>query len=70
MERSQEPDHVLSLVRSVLGRDAVGAYLFGSAALGGLRPHSDLDVLVVSKGRTTLKDLYGRASHRLEGDRR
>jgi streptomycin 3"-adenylyltransferase len=49
----QELDYVLSLVRTVLGRDVVGAYLFGSAALGGLRPQSDLDVLVVSKRRTT-----------------
>ena len=54
MERSpQELEYVLSLVRSVLGRDALGAYLFGSAALGGLRPHSDLDILVVSTRRTT-----------------
>jgi streptomycin 3"-adenylyltransferase len=44
---------VLALVRDVLGSDAVGAYLFGSAVLGGLRPRSDLDMLVVSKRRTT-----------------
>jgi predicted nucleotidyltransferase len=31
----------------------VGAYLFGSAVLGGLRPRSDLDVLVVSRRRTS-----------------
>lgn len=49
----QELGYVLSLVRTVLGRDVVGAYLFGSAALGGLRPQSDLDILVVSKRRTT-----------------
>lgn len=36
-----------------MGRDVRGAYLFGSAALGGLRPRSDLDVLVVSERRTT-----------------
>jgi predicted nucleotidyltransferase len=40
-------------VRDVLGPDAVGAYLFGSAVLGGLRPESDLDVLAVAKCRTT-----------------
>ena len=49
----QELAYVLSLVRTVLGGDVAGAYLFGSAALGGLRPRSDLDVLVVSKRRTT-----------------
>jgi predicted nucleotidyltransferase len=33
-----QPDRVVAAVRDVLGPDAVGAYLFGSAALGGLRP--------------------------------
>ena len=40
-------------MRDVLGPDVVGAYLHGSAVLGGLRPRSDLDVLVVSRRRTT-----------------
>ncbi|WP_067903388.1 aminoglycoside adenylyltransferase family protein [Actinomadura chibensis] len=40
---------VVGLVRDVFGDDAVGAYLHGSAVLGGLRPHSDLDVLAVVK---------------------
>ena len=40
-------------MRDVLGRDAVGAYLFGSAVLGGLQQESDLDVLVVSTRQTT-----------------
>jgi len=48
-----ELNYVLSLVRTTLGPDVVGAYLFGSAALGGLKPRSDLDVLVVSQRRTT-----------------
>ena len=49
----QQIDRALALVRDVLDSDAVAAYLFGSAVLGGLRPESDLDVLVVSKRRTT-----------------
>ena len=40
-------------MREVLGRNAVGAYLHGSAVLGGLQPHSDIDFLVVSKRGTT-----------------
>jgi streptomycin 3"-adenylyltransferase len=44
---------VVSLVRDLLGPDAVAAYLFGSAALGGLRSESDLDVLAVSRRRTS-----------------
>jgi streptomycin 3"-adenylyltransferase len=52
-EDHQQLDRVVAIVRDVLGADIVGAYLFGSAALGGLRPRSDLDVLVVSSRRTT-----------------
>jgi predicted nucleotidyltransferase len=40
-------------VRCVLGSDLVGAYLHGSAVLGGLRPDSDIDVVAVSTRRTT-----------------
>ena len=35
-------------VRDVVGPDVVGAYLFGSAVLGGLHPRSDVDVFVVT----------------------
>ncbi len=49
----QQIDCVLPLVRGVLDSDAVAAYLFGSAVLGGLRTGSDLDLLVVSKRHTT-----------------
>jgi predicted nucleotidyltransferase len=52
----QQLDRVLALVSDVLGPEAVGAYLFGSAVLGGLRPQSDLDVLVVSQRRTTREE--------------
>ena len=44
---------LLAAVRGVLGEDVVGAYVFGSAVLEGLRARSDLDVLVVSRRRTT-----------------
>jgi predicted nucleotidyltransferase len=40
----------------VLGTDLVGAYLFGSAVLGGLRPRSDLDILVAARRRTTREE--------------
>lgn len=46
----------LRLVRDVLGADVVGAYLHGSAVQGGLRPHSDIDVLVVSRRRTAIQE--------------
>lgn len=52
----QQLRRVLALVRDVLGHDVVGAYLFGSAVLGGLRPESDLDLLVVSQRQTTTEE--------------
>lgn len=44
---------ILQLVDDVFGGDLLGAYLHGSAVLGGLRPTSDLDILVVLNRRTT-----------------
>jgi streptomycin 3"-adenylyltransferase len=46
-------DDIVRLVGDVLGPDVVGAYLHGSAVLGGLRPTSDVDVLVVVRRPTT-----------------
>lgn len=57
--RSSEPaslgqaDEVVAIVREVLGDDVLGAYLHGSAVLGGLRPTSDVDVLVVTRRSAT-----------------
>ncbi|MFD0899626.1 aminoglycoside adenylyltransferase family protein [Actinomadura sediminis] len=42
-----QTDLVLDLLHGTFGADLVGAYLHGSAVLGGLRPHSDVDVLAV-----------------------
>jgi predicted nucleotidyltransferase len=47
---------VVTLVRDVLGRNVVGAYLLGSAVEGGLHPHSDLDVLVVCERALSRKE--------------
>jgi streptomycin 3"-adenylyltransferase len=44
---------VLALIGEVLGPDLVAAYLYGSSVLGGLRPYSDLDILVVADRPTT-----------------
>ncbi len=52
----EQIDQVVTAVRDVLGADVVGAYLHGSLALGEQRPRSDLDVLVVSKRRTSLEE--------------
>jgi streptomycin 6-kinase/predicted nucleotidyltransferase len=52
----EQLDRVVALLSEVLGPVTVGAYLFGSAAQGGLRPRSDLDVLAVSNRRTTREE--------------
>jgi predicted nucleotidyltransferase len=49
-------DGVVALIRDALGPDALGAYPYGSAVLGGLRPRSDLDVLIVSRRATTREE--------------
>lgn len=46
-------DRVVALVRDVLGDDLLGAYLYGSAVLGGLKAGSDLDVMAVATRATT-----------------
>ncbi|CCC97262.1 streptomycin 3'-adenylyltransferase [Azospirillum brasilense] len=38
-----------AVVRDALGAAASAAYLYGSAVAGGLRPNSDLDILVVTE---------------------
>jgi predicted nucleotidyltransferase len=52
----EQLDRVVALVRDVLGPNAAGVYLFGSAVFGGLRPRSDLDVFVVSARPTTREE--------------
>ncbi|MEW1929616.1 aminoglycoside adenylyltransferase family protein [Streptomyces sp. NPDC088360] len=42
-----QTEDTVHLVRETLGADVVGIYLYGSAVLGGLRPHSDIDVFAV-----------------------
>jgi predicted nucleotidyltransferase len=43
----RQADEVVAIARGILGDGVLGAYLHGSAVLGGLRPTSDLDVLAV-----------------------
>ncbi|MGH3084374.1 MAG: hypothetical protein ACRDNP_10010 [Gaiellaceae bacterium] len=45
---NKQLQQLMFVVRDVLGKQIVGAYLHGSAVLGGIRPRSDIDVLAVS----------------------
>jgi streptomycin 3"-adenylyltransferase len=44
---------VIALVSDVVGDRLIGAYLYGSAVDGGLKPASDLDLFAVTSRRTT-----------------
>ncbi|MEU5403340.1 aminoglycoside adenylyltransferase family protein [Streptomyces sp. NPDC005963] len=48
-----QTNDVVALVHRVLGPQVIGVYSHGSAVLGGMRPHSDIDVFVLITGRTT-----------------
>lgn len=51
--RTRQLEALVTLVRATLGPDVVGAYLYGSAVLGGQVPTSDIDLLAVSRRRLT-----------------
>lgn len=57
---------VAALLHEVLGDDLAGAYLYGSAVMGGMTPSSDLDVIAVSRGPTTAAERERLASRLLE----
>lgn len=56
-------------MRDVMGDAVIGAYQHGSAVLGGLRPHSDVDVLVVSRRQTSAQERQALVDGLLAGGR-
>lgn len=46
LEIPDEAKQAQSVVENLLGDSIIGIYLFGSAAVGGLKPNSDVDILV------------------------
>ena len=51
----EQANAVLGVVGEVLGRDMIGAFLHGSAVLGGMRPTSDIDLLAVTSRQTSAR---------------
>lgn len=45
-----EASRAARAIQKIMGEHLLAVYLYGSAALGGLRPDSDLDLLVVLEG--------------------
>jgi streptomycin 3"-adenylyltransferase len=56
---------IVAVVREALGDRVIGAYLHGSSVFGGLHPTSDVDVLVVTQGPTTLEEKHVLIAHLL-----
>ena len=59
--RPSQPDReqleqIVHLIRDVLGTEVLGAYLYGSALTGQLRPRSDIDVLVLTRRAATIEE--------------
>jgi predicted nucleotidyltransferase len=57
---------IVRALDEVLGPALIGAYLHGSAVLGGLRPHSDIDVLALTARETTVTEKDRLIGHLLE----
>ena len=56
-EDDEQLRRVVAVIEQVLGEETLGAYLLGSAVMGGgLRPASDLDVFAVLRRRTSREE--------------
>ena len=55
-EMQQQLDSSLELLKTILGDDLLGVYLYGSSVVGGLQKYSDIDLFVVSNRATTLEE--------------
>ena len=55
-EIQQQLSDCLKLLKTILGPDLLGVYLFGSSLVGGLQPYSDLDLLVVTNRVSTSEE--------------
>lgn len=52
----QQINDCVDLLKSVLGDDLFGVYLYGSYLLGGLQKYSDIDLFAVSNRETTREE--------------
>ncbi len=52
-EVQQQLQACLELLKTILGPDLLGVYLYGSSLVGGLQKYSDIDLFVVTRRTTT-----------------
>ena len=48
-EFPQQVNQVISIAETILQGQMLGIYLYGSATMNGLRPDSDIDILIITK---------------------
>lgn len=49
-------EDIIHILNEETGNLILGIYLYGSTVIGGLQPDSDIDLLVIIKGRLTQKN--------------
>ena len=55
-EMQQQLKDSIELLRTILGSDLLGVYLYGSALVGGLQKYSDIDLFAVTNRATTSEE--------------
>jgi len=55
-EMRQQLKDCLELLKTILGSDLLGVYLYGSSLVGGLQKYSDIDLFVVMTRATTSEE--------------
>lgn len=55
-EMQQQLKDSLELLKTILGPDLLGVYLYGSSLVGGLQKYSDIDLFVVTNRATTSEE--------------
>lgn len=54
-EIQHQMNETLQLLKTLLGADLLGVYLYGSSLVGGLQKYSDIDLFVVTNRSTVLE---------------
>lgn len=55
-EMQKQLTNSLELLKTILGSDLLGVYLYGSSLVGGLQKYSDIDLFVVTNRMTTSEE--------------
>src|SRR5689334_5530069 len=55
-EMQQQLKDSIDLLKTMLGSDLLGVYLYGSSLVGGLQKYSDIDLFVVTNRATTSEE--------------